>query len=268
MLQLKNRKLETDKLFDSDETSSNFSDHVFVRLSAKDRRFSGVNFRYSTFDSCYIRKCIFEDCDFIGCKFLSSNLHGSVFIGCKFDYTTFDKTLITSEILDTCCPALENLKSRFARSLRVNYQSLGDAQSANKAISVELGATEIHLYKAWRSNEAYYRAKYNGLHRFNSFFSWATFRLLDFIWGNGESWSKLARTVCLLCIVIAFYDVLTFRDPSLVCNYTAALLAAPQTFLGTNSPQYPGILLAIIVFVRLVVMGLFMSILVRRFARR
>ena len=51
---------------------------------------------------------------------------------------------------------------KFARTLRMNYQQLGFAESVNKAIQIELQATEIHLYKAWRSNEAYYRKKYAG----------------------------------------------------------------------------------------------------------
>ena len=49
-----------------------------------------------------------------------------------------------------------------ARSLRVNYQQLGEAKSANKAIHIELQATKTHLYKAWHSQETYYREKYAG----------------------------------------------------------------------------------------------------------
>ena len=46
---------------------------------------------------------------------------------------------------------------RFARTLRMNYQQLGDARAANKAIEIE--ATEIHLHKAWSSKQSYYRSK-------------------------------------------------------------------------------------------------------------
>jgi hypothetical protein len=75
----------------------------------------------------------------------------------------FERTFVDNDILNTGCPGFENLKMRFARTLRMNYQQLGDAKSANKAITVELQASEVYLHKAWQSNESYYRKKYGGL---------------------------------------------------------------------------------------------------------
>ncbi len=268
LLTPRHRVVTTDVQWAADSKDQPFLDHVFVRSTAKKRSFVNVDFRYCTFDACYFRDCKFDSCDFTGCRFLGSNFHGSTFVGCKFDYASFERTQIDSAILDHCCPAHENLKLRFARTLRVNFQALGDAASVNKAILVELDATSIHLHKAWRSNESYYRRKYAGVHRLNSFVDWLRFKTLDVLWGNGERPAKLARSVVAFLLLIAVIDVISHRDPALVASYWGALLDSPQAFLGTGPSLFGGLATAAIAFVRLVTFGLFVSILVRRFARR
>ncbi|MFH1976841.1 MAG: pentapeptide repeat-containing protein [Pseudomonadota bacterium] len=258
-----------DKWCDEDVQDAKYLRHLFVRLGAKGKRFTKVDFRYSIFDTCYLRDCIFDTCDFTGCRFLGTNLHGASFSGCKFDYAAFERTPIDSAILETECPAYENLKMDFARSLRMNYQQLGDAAGVNMAINVELQATEIHLHKAWHSNESYYRKKYAGLKRARSLVEWLRFRALDFIWGNGESAWKFMRAGALLLVVIACVDAVAFRNPYAVQDYGKALLAAPQILFGTLTPSsYPTPYLTTIVCARIVALGFFMSILIKRLGRR
>ena len=157
----------------------------------------------------------------------------------------------------------------FARSLRANYQQIGDAAAANHAIRVELDATETHLRKAWKSNDHYYRTKYSGLNRAKQFVSWGKFKLLDHIWGNGESVSSLLRTVIILIAAIAILDLVLnpvqFNSTDLVTSFGRA----PQIFLGVTSPNYitPG-WLTIITIARLIAFGFFMSIVIKRFNRR
>lgn len=259
----------TDKKVDADIDGIQFANRLFVRLVAKKRRFTKVNFMYSIFDNCYLRDCVFDSCNFTGVRFCGTNMHGTSFSGCTFDYCAFDKTTIDCEVLDTCCPAYENLKLKFARSLRTNYQQLGDAESANKAMNVELQAAELHLHKASFSNESYYRKKYRGWKRANSILKWIKFKTLDFIWGNGESAWKLLRTVLIAFFAMALIHVIAWDNPLLVTSYLNALLKAPQIFLGVISPDYyPRWYLTIIVFVRLVAMGFFMSIIIKRYNRR
>lgn len=250
-------------------TGMGFVNHLFIRLVAKDRHFAKIDFRYSTFDACYLRNCAFEDCDFTGCRFVGTNLHGSSFAGCKFDYATFERTDIDADILSSGCPGNENMTMRFARSLRVNYQQLGNADAVNKAIAVELEATGVHLRKSWRSSESYYRRKYSGFRRAGQFVRWIEFKVLDWIWGNGESIGKLVRAAVLVIVLIAVVDVTAFGSPGLVVSYGRALQAAPSILLGVETPKYyPHLYLTAIVFVRLVLFGLFMAILVKRFNRR
>lgn len=261
--------IQTDKKFDADVSGESYTNQMFVRLVATKKTFTNVDFKYSFFDTCYLRNCHFDSCDFTGCRFVGTSLHGSSFSGCKFDYAYFEKTQVDSDILDAGCPGHENLKMRFARGLRMNYQQLGDAISANKAMSIELQASEVHLLKAWKSNESYYRKKYAGLNRAKAFWEWVEFKILDLVWGNGESAYKLLRAALFVLFFIVFYDVLKFRDAQALGSYTQALVDSPQILLGTLSPaEYSKGYLAAILFLRLVLFGFFMAILIKRFNRR
>lgn len=263
------RHQDPDLLFDVDIVDKEWSNRLLIRAVAKKRKFKGVDFKYTIFDTCYLRLCAFEDCDFTGCRFSGSNLLGSTFLNCKFDYVVFERTQITPEILDTNCPGLENLKLKFARTLRTNFQSLGDPEAVNKAIALELNATEAHLLKAWKSPEAYYRAKYQKWDRAKVLFQWLSFKVLDLIWGNGESAWKLLRAVAGVLVVMALIHVFAFGQPSKVAAYWAAIWEMPPILLGVSVPPiYPGMYLAAIVLVRLIAFGLFMAILIKRFNRR
>ena len=269
MLSDSGRIQQIDKTFDSDVLEGKFSNQLFVRLAARGRRFTKVDFKQSIFDTCYLRNCMFDSCDFTGCRFVATSFHGSKFSGCKFEYSTFERTLVDDDILDTECPGPDNLKMRFARTLRMNYQQLGDATAANKAIGVELQASKMHKLKAWRSNESYYRKKYPGGKRVKAFLDWLWFRILDFIWGNGESALKLMRSTAITLIVMSLIDVFAFRDRERVDSYLQALADEPKVFLGTRTPSnYEGPYLTAILIVRLIAFGFFMSIIIKRFNRR
>ncbi|MBT0338968.1 pentapeptide repeat-containing protein [Morganella morganii] len=269
MIQDSGREKLSDKRFDSEVVRKTFVKKLFERLVALNIEFKNVNFSYCIFDAAYIRKCSFQDCNFTGCRFLNCNLIGSSFSGCKFDYATFDKTYIDNDILESGCPGPDNLRLKFARSLRLNYQQIGDSKSANKAIAIELQATGEHLHKAWKSKESYYRKKYKGFDRFKMFGEWVEFKALDLIWGNGESALKLFRAVIVILCIIALHHVLDYGDPKLLSSYFDALAISPQIFLGIlHPPQYSASFLTIVILVRLIMFGFFMSIIIKRFNRR
>ncbi len=270
-IQPSGRQICVDKKFDyKGRVTTHFPDHLFQRLVAKEVTFEGVDFKYTIFDTCYLRKCIFQDCNFTGCRFNASNLYGSTFSGCKFDYAVFERTIVDPDILDTGCPGPENLRSKFARSLRINFQSLGDADAANKAIRVELAATQEHFWKGWKSTESYYRRKYTGWLRVKMFLRWINFKLWDYVWGNGESLWKLGRAVAFVLLFMSLVDVLlTGKDSGRAVSYFQSCLHAPAVFFGIKSPEeYPELYLAIIVAIRLVMMGFLLSIIIKRFNRR
>ena len=271
VLTASNRIIETDKWIRGDIQDCRLDTRLFVRLGAKEKKLVNVDFKYSTFESCYMRDCTFDSCDFTGCKFVGTNFSGSTFIGCKFDYSSFERTLISDEILSSGCPSTENLIAKFARTLRLNFQQIGDSEAVNKAMSLELKATGIHLKKAWRSSESYYRKKYSGWKRAEMLTKWIRFRFLDLIWGNGERASRLAVTVLLIMLAMSFIDVGIdkTKSPWLVMSYVRAIRQSPQIFLGVVSPRdYSSWYLTIILFTRLVAFGLFLSIVIKRLNRR
>ena len=151
----------------------------------------------------------------------------------------------------------------------MNYQQLGDAKSANKAIKVELRASEDYLFKSWNSEESYYRKKYSGTKRAAAFLEWSSFKCLDFVWGNGESPVKLMRSVILVLVCIALFDAVAFRNVDSVGGFLAAASDSTPIFFGAISPQhYPAWALTTILLLRLIAFGLFMSIIIKRMNRR
>ncbi len=259
----------SDMKINSSISNEKLGNYLFLRLIAKDKVFTNIKFTYSIFDNCYMRKCVFISCDFTGCKFIGSNFPSSTFENCSFAYTTFERTNITSEILDTGCPPFENQKQAFARTLRTNYQQIGDVESANKAIQVELQATAIHLYKEWNSNESYYRSKYKHFARINSFLKWVKFKILDFVWGNGESFVKIFRAIFLVIFFIALVDIHLCQREFSIGNLLLSLKNALSIFLGILRPEdYQEWYLAVIASIRLVSFGFLLSILIKRFNRR
>jgi len=258
-----------DKKIEEDKSNEAFINKLFVRLVAKKVAFKDVNFMFCIFEHAYLRNCTFENCNFTGCKFINSNLVGSSFNGCKFDYAVFEKSFVDTDILEKGCPGPENLKLKFARSLRINYQEVGDAKSANKAINIELQATEDHLHKAWASKESYYRKKYKMWSRFKVFGEWLEFKILDFIWGNGESSWKLLRSVLIILTGISIGHVIFFGDMNLLSDYKNAFLLSPQVLLGIIKPvEYSKLYLSFVFLIRLIMFGFFMSIIIKRFNRR
>ena len=263
------RKRLEDLSFSSDEQDADYSNHQLIRCSAKGRSFERVNFSYTNFDACYFRNCKFVSCSFTGCRFLAVNLRGSTFASCHFEYASFEKTLIANDILDRECPELENLKAEFARSLRINYQQLGDAESVNKAIRVELDATKAHLRNAWSSGKTYYRQKYRGFRRFRYFLKWSSFRVLDIAWGNGESAFNLLGTIVAILVLMTLYQAICTGDTTRISSYVGAFQSAPSVFFGVGThAELARWYLTLITAIRLVVFAGFISILTKRLSRR
>jgi hypothetical protein len=176
---------------------------------------------------------------------------------------------VENEVLDTGCPGLENLKLRFARSLRTNYQSLGDTESAKKALAVELEATESHLRKAWRSNESYYRHKYRRVDRVKAFIQWTGFKFWDLMWGNGENIWKLLRAVLAIWFLMVITHVMILGNPAHLPDYLKAVLSIPAIAFGVTKPDsYPELYLTVVTVIRYVFLAMFISVLIKRLSRR
>jgi hypothetical protein len=242
---------------------------IYVRLNAKKISFKNVSFQHCVFDSCYLNNCVFDSCDFTGSRFIACNLHQSSFTGCKFEYVTFERCQIDDDILKSEAPSQENLKMRFARSLRMNFQQVGDARAVNRAIRLELEATSVYLKKSWSSSETYFARKYPGWKRLPQFLKWIEFKALDIVWGNGESTLKLLRAIVATHVAIAIYSTVVFSDPWDIRSYLSNFALAPGVFFGiSNVYDYPVWVSGLVSACRLLSFAFLTAILVKRFGRR
>ena len=98
---------------------------------------------------------------------------------------------------------------------------------------------------------------------------WLSFKFTDFVWGNGESLSKLCRSIVIYLIVISIYDTISNKNSLNLLDYLTSFFVSPSSFLGVTSPiSMPIWLQCVTCLVRLVFVGLFIAILVKRHNKR
>jgi hypothetical protein len=268
----KNKKvlLKEKEILEEDLKGINFERHELIKVYAVGLKFVGVNFRQSIIDGCYFRRCIFRDCDFTGANIIRTNFQGTDFIGCTFDYTTFSGTQIGITPLSKNLPSWENLKMQLAKNLRLNYASIGDYEGVNFAIKVELSATLEHLRKAAFSRESYYRGKkeYSGMGRIRHVFKFMWHFMwhlgFDLLWGNGEKPIRMLISIPLMLVAMALIFTVSV-DMSILDSVKET---AHVFFIGGASIKIGLWSSAVINIFRYVVIGLFVSSLVRRLSRR
>ena len=259
--------------FEKNIQSKNFPNTIFTRLVASiGTRFTNVDFSYCIFDHAYLRGCKFENCNFTGAKFINSNFLGASFIKCNFEYVLFEKTILDDDFLYSNLPEKANLRQKVLRSLRVNFQQLGDSDKVNEIILLELEATKEYLWKASFSDDEYYVKKYKGFKkRAISIFRLCTFTFLNLIWGNGEKIKNLLVTFSIILVCIVVYDMKSVDDGKAdsIKYLFSSIQNAPIVFFTNNFPSYySDFVKMLIVFLRLFMFALFTSILFKRLNRR
>lgn len=253
-----------DAEFTSDLADKDFSRHECVRLYAVSRTFNKVSFKQANLVECYFRNCRFLNCDFTGAFIKDSNLRGTQFENCSFKYTTWEKSHVDDDFLDNCLPSEENLARDLVRSLRVNFAEIGNYEAVNRAASIEVRLTGQHLYKAAYSKESYYRSKYKRWSRVAHALQHLRWKVLDLLWGNGES---IARIVISSFLAIILVSLAYAREPRV--KFSDALLESVWHFWGKQyaTPLPPDYALALTV-TQFFAFGLFMAVLVKRLSRR
>lgn len=259
------KPLIEDKEFSADVKDHNLAQQVLRRVFAVGKTFIGVSFKQSEISDCYFRNCRFIQCDFTGASIRRSNFRGSQYEECKFQYSTWEYTQLDEEFLDNCLPSEENLARDLVRSLRVNFGHIGNYAAVNKAASTEVMLTGQHLFHAAYSKQSYYRSKYKGWNRALHAARHARWKVLDLLWGNGESIVRILLTGVATVILWAIF--LTWTNPQF--TWPQSLVSVVHAFWGvTGSPPLPSYQLTLLTAVRFVLFGLFMAILVKRLARR
>ncbi len=276
MMFFSSKKLEIEKKQYFILDGNKFVNYLFIRAIAKNIIFKNIDFSITYFENCYLRDCRFIRCNFEGAKFAGCNLVGSYFEDCNFDYVTFEKTFVDDEIFE-CAPQKDNLKYKFARSLKLNYASIGDYIKASKAVTIELEATKSHLKDSWLSGEEWYKLKYGGIkRRLDQFWKWFKVSILDFLWGNGESLWRLIRFNFIMFGILTLYDVFQKSVLNVLDILEVFFIKVPGNYFGIvikESKQnyfayYPDSLSLILVITRLICFGLLMSIIIKKYNRR
>lgn len=257
-----------DKEFLSDVFSQSYSRRELTRVYAVKRTFSDVDFSQCSFTSCYFRNCRFIRCNFTGTNFKETNLRGSTYPESIFKYTTFDKSPVDAEILDNCLPPEENLARDLVQSLRVNFAQIGNYEAVNKAISIEVKQTGQHLYNAAYSKQSYYRGKeeYAGINRILYVWKHFSWKFLDILWGNGESIVKILFSAIFFVIASSLLVYIGNPEETPLKN---AFLGPIYAFWGVSTKFSIGESYMLLLTVgRLIFFSLFISVLIKRLARR
>lgn len=261
----KKEKIE-EKEFSEDVTGEDYSRKDFSKVFAVGKTFTDVNFSQSNLSSCYFRNCRFIRCNFMGTVFKDCYLKGANFPESSLKYTTFNSSQLDDAILDNSLPLEENLARDFVRTLRVNFSQVGNYEAVNKAASIEVKLTGIHLRKAAYSKEAYYRGKekYTGLGRVKAVFDHAQWTFLDLLWGNGESLFRIFMSSIVFVIFMSF--ILSVSS----CNtFSDTIVSVFYDFWGVNSDlSVVKPYLVFLTIVRLLFFSLFVSVLVKRLSKR
>lgn len=256
-------KIEDKAIFGA--VTESFERKELVRVFAVKITFTDTSFKQAVLSGCYFRNCTFIRCDFTGASFKDCYLKGSSFDGCKFEYSTWEKTQLDEEFLTHCLPSQENLARDLVRSLRVNFGQIGNYTAVNRAAAIEVKLTGLHLFNASYSQQAYYRKKEKntGLLRLKNMAMHFQWRVLEFLWGNGESTLRVAINGVL--IIVFFAMLLTGTKYNY--EFWDALWLAFLGFWG-EAKILPETIKVALTVSRFVLVGLFMSILVKRLSRR
>lgn len=267
-------KTFTDKIFKNKEiVNENFQYFIFTRLVAnKYTRFVNVDFSYCIFDNAYMRNCVFDNCKFIGCKFAGSNFLSSNFVKCNFEYANFEKTFVDVDSIVDNLSESPNLRHRMLKSLRVNFQQLGDIDAVNRMILLELDASEQYLRLASFSDKEYILKKHGGFKkRTLALLRLINFHFFNLIWGNGEKIQNLILFFVFILITIVFYDMLHVgvdKSDSIKYLFNSIQKAPVVFFINIYPDYYSDFFKTILVFLKLFIFALFTSIIIKRLNRR
>lgn len=194
----------------------------FVRLGLRDAKFKQSVIAQSRFEDCYLRKAEFIDVDLTGCVFRNCNLEKATFQGCNLKYCRFENTLVDFDEIATNLPTEPNLRLLLVRNLRMNCTALGDADTANKFLDLEIDAQTEDLWGIALRKSRYYKDHYDLGQQIAGWFRLVAWRLEGLVWGYGRQLSRLAISYALLILLFA----------AITCIFDISLLSA-----GSSKPM-------------------------------
>ncbi|QND44641.1 pentapeptide repeat-containing protein (plasmid) [Rhizobium lusitanum] len=244
-------------------------------LNALKTVFEDCDFSYSVVENGYFRDAVFRNCRFVGAKFFDCNFKSANFYKCDFKFALFHKCLLeVPEILATL-PAEPNIRREALQNLKANATETGDFASLGLLTLQEIDAARRHFSYALRGYDTYYKNKYSSFFAKaraggNLFGLW----LGGVIWGHGERpWRLLTSCFVTLCALalLNFWSVMPrigweqAERGAKSFEYIIRLfldLFPDQKFAGFVFVDY------IVVLMRYIYIGLFISVLYKSISRR
>jgi hypothetical protein len=262
------KKIEA-KDFRNPVVSEDFNNCRIEWCRGKGVEFQDCNFSSSLIRSCYFHKAVFKNCNFIGATFVDSNFRSAKFIGCDFSYAVFRGSQIEASEIVANLPHWENAQRDLLRSARKNAEAMGDVEDVRLLLRAEMIASEEHWRSASRAVTGYYRDHYPGCRgRVTGLIRLWAVRLGRWFWGHGESPGRLCFSFFLWVLAWSSYLCVTNDDSSM---YGAVSAVLAVILLGDGASS--GVIISdsvvlILAASRFLFFGLFVALIVRRFARR
>lgn len=256
-------------------SGEDFRSTVFRDTGSKRIEFRDCDFSYCRFERAYFHSCTFINCKFIGARFADSNFRRATFEGCGFEYAVFHRTLIPHRQLLANLPAWPNVRRELSRALRINFESVGDAEAVKEFVREELSASREHLKKAREGKESYY-GKYRKFPKmvrvyWDSFWVWLDWN----VWGHGEYPAKLLRSIGLILVAAVAWEMyssklelMTMSIPTIGSWLVQHGRDVVYSFLGVKVDTISDGMSALLGLTRYVTLGLFISVLYKRLSRR
>lgn len=262
--------------------------HNFLDAEGDKRQFVDSDFSFCIFERSYFRRSHFKNCKFIGTRFEKCNFRGCTFDGCEFDYAYMEGCLINpfSTRLISNLPSQFGAKRLFLRTIRMNARSIGDAVCENKLVPLELEARRKDKLHAWwpfsgnlgTKEVQYYKAEYEAIGKKSQAFLESSMLWIEkVIWGYGESSVRLVFSVLVLVLCLAICNNFSKGDAFWELKFgdlresSILILKAVLDLALLNSKELEklgGLIALAAVTLRVIGLGLFISVVYRRWTYR
>lgn len=188
-------------------TNKDFTNEVYEDIQGKGVTYNGCDFSYSILIRGYFHKAHFKNCKFVGTRFSASIFRSASFENCNFSYADFNRCVVPIPQMLANLPMHPNVRWELLYNLRANTKSVGDTQHESKIIWNEI-ETEIEYWRLISKSRAGYYQKYSTTQRF--FARLQHWRLLfeRYLWGHGESLSRLGIATFLSLVFVALLNAI------------------------------------------------------------
>lgn len=192
----------------------------FRRIGARNAVFRKCSLTQCLFEDTYFRKASFNDVRFTGSTFRKCNLEKATFQGCDLRFCKFESTFLNRDEIVGNLPVEPILRRNLARNLRKNFEALGDKESSDVFLNIEIEAHEQELLGGFRRKTAYYQQHYTQVDQVIAGLKYITSKLSGIVWGYGH---RLSRLLASYLVVSCFFAFITyFFDLSFIVDTEAS----------------------------------------------